>query len=116
MAGENLHFHWVAEYEDGTSIYQYDKEGKPVKLDSLDKSRLKYFALVPRSSGLSKYIVELDPSRDLIYFRRNIGNLKDGIQKVLYFIGWRKKTGLGEKEVKSEICINPETGVTICRN
>lgn len=106
VSGGELQFNWIAEYEDGTSIPQYDKQGNPNKIDDLDKDKLRYFALIPKKEGLFKYIVELDPSKDLIFYRRNMGNLKDGIKKVLYFIGWKKK--IGDQEIKNQICIDPD--------
>jgi len=76
---------WIAQYNDGTILKQYDKE-KENKYRDIDRKNLKYFDIY--KDGLI-FRLHLSDGKRLIYRRRVIMTAGDG-SKVIIIVGFQE--------------------------
>jgi len=92
---------WVAFYQDGTSLREFDETGQDHGFGEVDLDRLGAFALLPTVPGLSAAQVLIDPASGQrpIFFRRRIGRAEPHPDRArpnhltLHFLGWQKTVG-----------------------
>lgn len=79
---------WVARYNDGTELTQFNADGSEHRYTDIDRSKLVSFALYDADGG--KILeVHLEPGQRLIYRRRV--ETRDGTPlKVVYIVGWQQ--------------------------
>lgn len=99
-----LDFFWVAEYKDGTYLFQFEK-GKENLFKDIDQKKLKKFWLLPTREGLSIYCLHLQPWQRLIFVRRNYLTNK-GTKETVYLLGWQAT--INNKNYKSIQFIQPD--------
>lgn len=99
--------YWKAIYQDGTSLCQYEDDGKENKYPDIDRSKLAIFEI--RKAGMIQpksvpdqllFKMYLEPGRRLIYRRRVMQRMKFGKGKpelvrkeVIYLVGWQATIG-----------------------
>jgi len=79
---------WVAQYNDGSELSQYNADGSENKYANIDRERLLTFGLFDNSGDL-KLAIHLDPGQRLIY-RRRVEH-RTGHQPItVYMAGWQQ--------------------------
>ena len=81
---------WIAIYNDGTTLPQYNADGTENKYTDIDRGRLSKFCLVDPTTGNPRVILNIDPARGqkLVYRLRTAINLA-GERKRMHIIGWQ---------------------------
>lgn len=81
---------WVAYYNDGTHLRQYDDDGAENKYADIDRSKLDSFALYDRPATRKLLHLHLEPDQRLIYRRRVEKTVGADTDVVCYMIGWQQ--------------------------
>ncbi len=89
---------WVAYYNDGTHLCQYDDDGTENKYADIDRSKLDSFALYDRPATRKLFHLHIEPGQRLIY-RRRVEKIVGGPEQVCYMIGWQQT--VGEQNIQS---------------
>lgn len=103
---------WVANYKDGTKLYQFDEEtGIFHQFREIDQRKLASFQMVSdkNSEGINLLIPQ--NKADLIHFYRNVrlAGQKEWIK--LYFFGWKIKNR--GRSLQKLICIYPNDKIAL---
>lgn len=88
---------WVARYNDGTSLSQYNEDGSENSYFDIDRRKLSSFELT-NSAGGFLLCLHLDPDQRLI-FRRRVMKRSGYADVVVYLVGWQMS--LGGRNVQS---------------
>lgn len=80
---------WLAVYNDGTTLSQYNENGSENKYIDIERSTLIQFVLL--CDGTPKVVVHLDQNKKLIYRIRTAANNKGVIERV-YLVGWQERS------------------------
>ena len=96
--------YWKAVYKDGTSLTQFEEDGKENKYPDINRSKLVAFEI--RKAGIEDkpdkllFKLFLDPGRRLIYRRRLLDKMKFGkanpefvSREIIYLVGWQATIG-----------------------
>ncbi len=103
-------FTWMAEYEDGETVFQNDEHGRSVRgIKDVDLGRVKSFSLLPLLPGLPSPTVWIDQraGQRLIYTTRtSIAASQQGVEhgrRKAWLLGWQQTVSLpgGDRNVKS---------------
>lgn len=79
---------WLAEYNDGTSLGQYNDQGE-ASSEQIDRSKLASFVLVSED-GNHLFRLHLEPEQRLI-FRRRVEQPQGGSEQIVaYLCGWQQ--------------------------
>lgn len=97
---------WIASYDDGSRLEQFDQDGVFHQFKEIDQSRLVYFHLVS-DKGMTKSLV-FKPGMKLIHFYRQTVLENGQIHLTMTVIGWERP---GEK-VLMVVMPNDEVIVT----
>lgn len=82
---------WIARYNDGEILPQYNEDGSENKYADIDRGRLTEFALVDNSNE-PVFALHLDPGQRLIYRRRV--EMRTGVGEfTVYLVGWQMTVG-----------------------
>ena len=82
---------WEAEYFDGTTIRQYDVQGKPTKWSELDFYKIKYWKLVPLMEQFKPIVLDFNEGMRPIYWRHNIKSpFKEDFHLICYKFGYQE--------------------------
>lgn len=79
---------WIAGYNDGTQLMQYELDGSENKYTDIDRSKLIQFILF--RADKPAVVIHLDKKKKLIYRMRRAQNNK-GYEEVVYLAGWQEK-------------------------
>lgn len=79
---------WGVAYGDGNTLTQYNADGTENKYSDIDRDRLKRFILFDKTKP--KIVLNLDPSKKLIYRRRTALNAFTNHKEVVYIIGYQE--------------------------
>lgn len=96
---------WIAVYDDGTQLKQFDDDGLFHQFKEIDQTRLVYFHLVS-DTGTTKSLI-FKPGMKLIHFYRNAVLENGQIRLRMTVIGWERS---GEKTL---IAIMPNDEVIV---
>jgi hypothetical protein len=80
---------WIACYNDGTRLIQYEPNGSENKYSDIDRSNLIQFILF--RNGKPLIVIHLDNNKKLIYRMRRAMNNK-GYEEVVFLAGWQERT------------------------
>lgn len=84
---DSLAYIWLAEYQDGTTLSQFDKDQKEHKFSEIDQSKLKKFGWVPTIPGLNPISISINAEEKLICYRKNFLSFMNGAQSVVFVLG-----------------------------
>jgi len=79
---------WLAIYNDGTTLPQYNEDGSENKYTDIKRDKLTQFIIYRYTCP--KLIMHLDSHKKLIYRMRRAENDR-GEQEVVYLVGWQEK-------------------------
>lgn len=79
---------WMAGYNDGTLLTQYEPDGRENKYTDINRSKLTRFILF--RAGKPLVVIHLDNNKKLIYRMRRAQNNK-GYEEVVFFAGWQER-------------------------
>lgn len=82
---------WIARYNDGDILPQYNEDGSENKYADIDRGRLTEFALFD-DLDQPVFALHLDPGQRLIY-RRRVWQPAGGDNFVVYMVGWQMTVG-----------------------
>lgn len=80
---------WLAIYNDGTELPQYNEDGSFNKYTDIDRSRLIKFVLL--EDKVPKVVIHLDKNKRLICRRRVAIHMMNGIEGFVWLVGWQEK-------------------------
>lgn len=80
---------WMAGYNDGTQLIQYEPDGSENKYTDIERSKLIQFILFREDTPL--IVIHLDSNKKLIYRMRRALNNK-GYEEVVFLAGWQECT------------------------
>jgi hypothetical protein len=85
---------WEARYNDGTVLPKFNDDGSENRYEDIDRGKLESFALFMEIDGVNHPAIELhlDPGQNLIY-RRRVEKRSDGVEFVVYLVGWKMQVG-----------------------
>jgi len=78
---------WIAYYEDGTKLLQYEN-GKCHKYLDIDRSKLSKFAI--HNGEKLILVIHLDKNKKLIFRRRVAKPMLSDTEEVVYLVGWQE--------------------------
>jgi hypothetical protein len=90
---------WIANYNDGTSLPQFNEDGTENKYIDIDRSKLSSFDMVEDKLILS--VILERPTQKLICRRRVCVDLFGNFKSAIWLVGWHEN--IGGKSIKS-IC------------
>lgn len=80
---------WMALYNNGTSLIQYEQDGTENKYTDITRNKLIQFILFRADKPL--VVIHLDSNKKLIYRMRRAMNNK-GYEEVVFLAGWQEST------------------------
>lgn len=80
---------WIARYNDGTKLIQYEPDGSENKYTDIDRSKLIQFILI--RAGKPLLVIHLDSNKKLIYRMRRAMNNKCE-KEVVFLAGWQERS------------------------
>lgn len=78
---------WLAIYNDGTTLPQYNEDGTENKYTDIKRDELIGFAL--SHNKVAKLALHLDPNKKLIY-RKRVAKKFSGAEEAVYLCGWQE--------------------------
>ena len=80
---------WLAIYNDGTTLPQYNADGGENKYTDIERAKLIQFVLLCNNKPI--VVIHLDQNKKLIYRMRMAANNKGMIERV-YLVGWQERS------------------------
>jgi len=84
---DSLAYIWLAEYQDGTTLKQFDVDGKEYLFSEVDQSKLKRFGWIPIDNSLKPISISLNEKDKLVCYRKNFLSFMTGAQSVVFVLG-----------------------------
>lgn len=84
---------WVAVYNGDDILPQYNEDGIENKYGDIDRDRLERFILIDSETKGVKLVLNLDPSKMLIYRRRTAIDIQSKKKEVVYIVGYQERIG-----------------------
>lgn len=107
---EEMPYDWVAVYEDGSTLEQYNEDGSENRYADIQRKRVTEFHLRSRTQNRTLLAVEITAEDRLIYRRRNSMNGVSGEKNwTIFMVGWQKT--LGGRNVQSINWIFPDGSI-----
>lgn len=101
---------WIAVYEDGTNLRQFDENGHEARYSDIERERLTEFHLVNKDDeARTIFALALDPGQRLIYRRRVATSGNNEPKWTITMVGWQQT--INGQNVQSISWIFPEGGI-----
>lgn len=97
-----MNCYWIARYNDGTQLTQYESDGHEHNYGDIDRSKLESFIICQKAQALGHvfsidlairekviFHLHLEPEQRLIY-RRRTHKTPSGDDMVTYLVGWQQ--------------------------
>ena len=79
---------WVAEYNDGSHMNQYNGDGSENKYIDIDRDKLSKFIILKNNNPF--LILNLTPNKKLIYRKRVAQSLLTNSKQEVHLVGWQE--------------------------
>lgn len=97
---------WLAQYNDGSSLPQFNPDGSENNYADIDRQRLAAFSIV--KDNAPAIVVHLDPGQRLIY-RRRVAKHGNGQETVVLLVGWQAT--VNGRNVQSIAYVYPDASI-----
>ncbi len=107
---------WIAIYEDGSELAQYNEDGTENKYIDIDRRKLRRFNLL-LPDGKIFYSLFIKPFQKLIFRRRTLVRMavrsEEETREVIYLVGWQQRVDSpdGIKNITAINYIYPQRGI-----
>jgi len=99
-------YSWVAVYNNGSSLSEFDGNGRHL-FKEIDQDKLDQLSWASSDPTKTTYTVHIAPWQRVILFRRHHFNERTGEDYVLYALGWQAT--IDGRNYKSILFIDPQT-------
>lgn len=95
---------WIATYKDGTTICEYDKEGKNISAEQIDRKRLREFKLID-AKGRTVISQDIHPGQCFFYRRRTALQTGRDVIEIMHMFGWRYLIDKENSKYLEHMCV-----------
>lgn len=83
-------FTWIAKYQNGLAVAQYNEDGTEISTERLPAKQTLYtFSIINRLTNTIIFMLHFDPGQRLIY-RRRVRIVQGGESHAVYLVGWQQ--------------------------
>lgn len=99
---------WIAVYNGGETLSQYNEDGTENKYGNIDRARLERFLLMDGDDPI--VVLNMDQNKKLIYRRRTAMDMFRVHKEVVYIVGWQETLDGGASSTQNIVFYFASTG------
>lgn len=95
---------WIATYKDGSTICEYDIDGRHISAEQIDRQKIREFKLVD-AKGRTVISQDIHPGQCFFYRRRTALQTGRDVIEVMHMFGWRYLIKDNESKYIENMCV-----------